>query len=440
MSDITIEGNIPLHGEVTISGAKNSAIKLMFASMFSNEDIILENVPNTYAINGDIEIIKSIGGVAEWIGHNRLLLNGSKISSYEIPYEIGSRFRTTLLLAGPLLFRFGRARLPRLGLTSFRPSPINRIISVWESLGVTVEVTDTHINLTAEGLHAGNISFRTSSHMGTDNAIICSLFMEGDTVINNCSEEPEIDDLIEFSKLIGAKVTRLEPRKIQITGTKIFRGGSFTVQSDKIEPVIFATSALMTNGNVILRKIYRESMVQFVNFLTKIGANYEFQGDELKIWRNGGTFNPTNLTIVPSPGFIPDWQPYATLLLTQANGSSTVHDTVYVDHFEYVQDLNRMDADIELVKPSSAGIIPVLRDDSYDFEVQGEPLTLAKITGPSALKGRKIQIADTRITPFYVVAGLSAEGKTDIVDYDDRFVGYEDLLGRLENLGARFYS
>ncbi|NMB69685.1 UDP-N-acetylglucosamine 1-carboxyvinyltransferase [candidate division WWE3 bacterium] len=440
MSDITIEGNIPLHGEVTINGAKNSAIKLMFASMFSNEDIILENVPNTYAINGDIEIIKSIGGTAEWIGHNRLLLNGSKINSYEIPFEVGSRFRTTLLLAGPLLFRFGRASLPRLGLTSYRPSPINRIINVWESLGITVEVSDSFINLKADKLHPGNISFRTTSHMGTDNAIICSIFMEGDTIINNCSEEPEIEDLLGFCELLGAKITRLEPRKIKITGTKIFRGGNFTVQSDKIEPVIFASAALMTNGNIILKKIYRESMVQFVNFLTKIGANYELQGEELKIWRNGGTFNPANITVVPSPGFIPDWQPYATLLLTQANGLSTVHDTVYVDRFEYVQDLNRMGADIELVKPSSMGVIPILSDDSYDFEVQGEPLTLAKITGPSQLKGRKIQITDTRITPYFLVTAVSAEGKTEIVDYDNRFEGYEDLIGRLENLGARIYS
>ncbi len=117
-----------------------------------------------------------------------------------------------------------------------------------------------------------------------------------------------------------------------------------------------------------------------------------------------------------------------------------MHDTVYVDRFEYVQDLNRMGADIELVKPSSMGVIPILSDDSYDFEVQGEPLTLAKITGPSQLKGRKIQITDTRITPYFLVTAVSAEGKTEIVDYDNRYEGYEDLIGRLENLGARIYS
>lgn len=440
MSDITIEGNIPLHGEVSISGAKNSAIKLMFAAMFSNEDVVLENVPNTYAINGDIDIIKSIGARAEWIGHNRLLLNGSKISSYEVPYEVGSRFRTTLLLAGPLLFRFGRAKLPRIGLTSFKPSPINRLVTTWESLGINVEITDTHINLSSETMHASNVSFRTTSHMGTDNAILSSIFLEGESIINNASEEPEIEDLLEFCKMLGAGVTRLEPRKIKITGTKIFRGGNFTVQSDKIEPVIYSTSALMTNGNIIIKKIYRESMVQFINFLTKIGANYELHGEELKIWRNNETFNPTNLTVVPSPGFISDWQPYATLLLTQAKGKSLVHDTVYVDRFEYVQDLNRMGADIELVKPSSENIIPVLSDDSYDFDVLGEPTTLARIQGVSPLKGRKLQITDSRITPFFVVLGLSAEGKTDLVDYDSRYEGYEELLGKLENLGARFYS
>lgn len=440
MSDIHIEGINPLHGEVTLSGAKNSAIKLMFTAMFSNEDIILENVPNIYTINGDIEIIKSIGGTAEWIGRNRLLLNGSKINTYEVPTEIGSRFRTTLLLAGPLLYRFGRAKLPKLGLTTYKTSPVNRLVAVWESLGIKVEETTTHINLTSETMHASPINFRTRSHMGTDVAILSSVFAEGETVITNASEEPEIEDVLRFCETLGVLVERSEPQKIKITGTKIFRGGTFTVQSDKTEPVIFGTAALLTNGNIIIKKLNRVALVQFINFLTKIGANYELSGDELKIWRNKELFNPTDLTIVPNPGFLPDWQPYATLLLSQANGVSTIHDTVYVDRFNYVTDLNRMGANIELVKPSSHGIIPIISDDSYDFEVMGEPLTLAEIKGPCSLKGRKLHVSDYRITPFYLLAGLAAEGRTELVGYDKKYEGYENLTERLENLGARFYS
>jgi UDP-N-acetylglucosamine 1-carboxyvinyltransferase len=439
MPSLIIEGNNPLNGAVTLSGAKNSAIKLMFASMYSNEDVILDNVPNVSAINGDIELIKSIGGKAEWIGSNRLLLNGADIKTYEIPYDIGSRFRTTLLLAGPLLYRFGKAVLPRVGLAIFKTSPINRLLSVWENLGITVDTTETHILLSSEMMHPGNINFKTASHMGTDNAILSAMMIEGETTIYNASEEPEIEDLIQFANLTGSHVKRTEPRKIVVNGTKIFKGASFDVQSDKSEAVMFATLAIMTNGNIIIQKIVKESMVQFVNFLTKIGANYEFNRDELKIWRNQNALLPANVQIVASPGFVPDWEPYVILLLTKASGTSLVHDTVYIDHHDYIKDLNILGADIELVKPTSVGLVPVISDDSYDYQVKGEPLTVAKIQGPSNLKGKKIQMSDSRYSSFYITAGLCAEGKTEIVDFENRYESFDNTMNKLESLGARFY-
>src|SRR3989344_4802069 len=314
-----IEGKVPLQGSISLSGARNSAIKLIFASMYSNEDIILENVPRLESIAVDMEIVQSMGGKAEWIGNNKLLLNGSGLSAFEVPLEAGSKYRTAFLLAGPLLFRFGKARIPKVKETAFKMAPINRIIETWKSLSFEIEEDDNWINVTSVSPKGAEISFKTSSHTGTENAILSAALIEGETIINNASEEPEIDDLIEFCNLMGASVKRVEPRKIIITGTHVFRGCTFEVQSDKYEAAAFATAAILTRGNIAIKNVKKLSMVPFINFLSKIGVNFEIQDDELRVW-NATKITSTTVTVAPSPGFVPDWQPLATLMLTQADG------------------------------------------------------------------------------------------------------------------------
>jgi UDP-N-acetylglucosamine 1-carboxyvinyltransferase len=433
---IFIEGKVPLQGTVNLSGARNSAIKLIFASMYSNEDIILENVPRVESISVDIEIVQSMGGKAEWIGNNKLLLNGSGLSTFEVPLELGSKYRTAFLLAGPLLFRFGKARIPKVKEAIFKGAPVNRIIETWKSLGFDVSEDEDWINITSQTPKGAEISFKTSSHTGTENAILSAVLIEGETIINNASEEPEIEDLIEFCNYIGATVERVEPRKIKIHGTHVFRGCSFEVQSDKYEAAAFATAAILTKGNIVIKNIQKLSLVPFVNFLSKIGVNFEIQDDELRVW-NAAKVSPSAVTISPSPGFVPDWQPFATLILTQAEGQSTVHDTVYTDRFEYTKDLNRMGAKIEIVKPSQVNIIPVISDDSYDYEKLGEPSTVVKIEGPSKLHAEKLHIIDPRFANVLVLAALAAEGRTELIDYKSLYEPTENFFDKLISLGAK---
>lgn len=436
---LIIEGGHPLVGTVKISGAKNSVLKIIPAALFSNEDVIIDNVPKIENVLSDIEVAESVGAVVEWVGSNRLLINGSKISTHEIPFDIGSKQRTSLLLAGPLLFRFGKAKIPKFKPSNYKPGPLNRHIEMWKSLGIEVVEDDKYFELSAENIKPANINFRISSHMATDNAILSSLFISGETIITNASEESEIDDLIASVNLMGASVQRVDPRTIKITGSTIFKGFRFEVQSDKSEAATFAAAAVLTKGNIEIKGVERTVFIPFANFLSRIGARFEFIEGGIKVWRNDPELQPIQLNISPTPGFIPDWQPLATLMMTQAQGESFINDTVYTNRFSYVTDLNRMGAAIEVIKPSTINILPVISDDSYDFEKNGEPDTVAKIKGPSKLKGERLQILDFKYGAVLPLAALSAEGKSEIIGIENVEEYFENFLIKLEGLGAKIW-
>jgi UDP-N-acetylglucosamine 1-carboxyvinyltransferase len=397
----------------------------------------LENVPRLETVFVDLEILRSIGGKADWIGNNKLLLNGSGLNSYKISADMGSRYRSTFLLAGPLLYRFGKAEIPKIKTTNFKPSPINRIIDTWRSLGYSVTEDEEYLKISAETPQGCDISFPSSTHTGTDNAILSSIALKGTTIINNASEEPEVEDLIEFCKIMGADIEKIGPKKIKVTGVSHFRGGGFEVMPDKFEAALFATGALVTGGNVIIQKINKLHLMSFVSFISNLGAHYEFSQNELKVWRGSTNLTSTNVMVSPSPGFVPDWQSLATLVLTQATGVGTVHDSVYLDRFEYTKDLNRMGADIELVQPSSIGTIPIISDDSYAFEKLGEPFSVAKIQGPTKLKGSKIHIIDYRFLNTIVMGCVAAEGKSEIHGFKPMHEATESYFEKLISLGAK---
>ena len=436
---LIIEGGHPLVGVVNVSGAKNSVLKIIPLALFANEDVILENVPRIENVLTDIEVAKSLGASIEWAGNSRLVINGSGVSTHQIPFNIGSRQRTSLLFAGPLLFRFGKADIPKFKPQNYKPGPINRHLELWRNLGVEITEDEKYYHLTSENIKPTQINFKTSSHMGTDNAILSSLFVQGETIINNASEESEIDDLVACANLMGACVTRTSPETISVGGSTIFKGFKYAVQYDKSEAATFATAAFLTKGNVEIKGVDRSVFIPYANFLSKIGARFEFIDNGIKVWRHEELPAPAQLNVSPTPGFISDWQPLATLILTQAEGESYVHDTVYTDRFSYITDLNRMGAQIELVKPSSVNIVPVISDDSYDFSLQGEPDSVAKIIGPKKLRGERLQILDFKYGAVLVLAALSAEGKSEIIGIENVEEYFENFVSKLQMLGAKIW-
>jgi len=438
MSLLVVEGGIPLIGTVHLSGSKNSSVALIPAALFSNDDVVLDNIPHVGAVDALISIIKSMGGKAEWVSKNKLLINGASLETFEVPYELGSIYRNTGLFAGPLMFRFGQAVLPKQDPNIILAKPINRWVDSWKALGIDVKEDEKFIYLKAEQVVGTTINFKINTHMGTGNAILSSLFGGGETTILNAAEEPEIDDLISFCNELGADVDRIEPRKIKVTGKHLFKGGSFKVPNDRDEAVTYAVGALVTNGNVSIKGIEKGSLTSFTNVLTKMGANFEFSGEEMRIWHANEALNPVEINTAPAPGFMTHWKSLIALLATRANGVSLIHDTVFIDRFEFTSDLNRMGAKIEMLKPSEAGIVPVISDDSYDFAYKGEPYTIARITGPTKLKGSKTHIIDLRAGAVMILAALCAAGKSEIGGFENVSRGYEDFFDKLSSLGAQF--
>ena len=231
-------------------------------------------------------------------------------------------------------------------------------------------------------------------------------------------------------------IQRTDAKTIKVVDANVFKGGTFSVQSDKNEACMFATAAFVTGGNISIKPINRAPIISFVNTLSKLGCLYEFNKDELRVWAPGGDIAPLNVTTNFAPGFVPAWQPLITLALTKSTGESLVHDTVYTDRWDFTKDLNRMGAKIQLFKPSELNIEAVVNDDSYDASEKGEPKSVAKIIGPTILKGSKLAIQDLKAGAVLILAALTATGKSEVSGIEHIERGYEDLLGKLVGLGA----
>lgn len=436
MAEIFIEGGAPLVGNVTVSGSKYSALNLICASVFTNEDVILDNVPKTGIVGECLAVFQSLGGHFEWIGNNKLLLNSSKIDKFEITKEVGGDCGSSLLFAGPLLYRFGRANLPKVNIRLL-PS----ILFAWKSLGVNVEeYKDTYYLSLVGETAVSNINFKAPSHLGTISAIFVALFRCQSLTISNASEQSELDDLLEFCAEMGVDIERIEPKKIRVKLSTLFRGVRMEIQPDKDEAVAFAIAALLTHGNVVIGKVNRTVMIPFVNLLNKLGARFEFDDGYLKVWRNEEQLVPLHLTIAPTPGITPHWHPLICLLLSQVQGESSILDGVNITGFNYTKDLNRMGAKIDVTKPSTKNIAVNITDERYNLATSEEPEIFAKITGFTKLRANRLHLSDFKGGPVLVVAALCADGRSEITDPEVIDYYMEQFFDKLKSLGAKVWK
>ncbi|HXK52899.1 UDP-N-acetylglucosamine 1-carboxyvinyltransferase [Candidatus Nomurabacteria bacterium] len=433
---VDIQGGNPLKGSIKISGSHIAASKIIYASLFVSEDVVLENVPNVDTVKSDLSLIKALGASYEWIGKNSLLINAANLTSFEVPFEIGSQLRTTMLVVGPLLHKFGKACVPLpLNIKAgFRP--INRWFDVWDAFGVKIREKDGIVTFDSSEVRAADIKFKGITNSGTDNAILTASFINGESTISNASQSPETDNLIDFVNSIGAKVERVEPDVIKVTGTSTFSSAKHRIIFDKNEAVLFMLLALITNGNLILKGTERGPLLSFLSSLPKIGATFEFANDEIRIWRIGEELQPINITSAPSPAYLTDWISPMCALMTQVEGTSVFHDTVYVDNFGYVTQLNSMGANIELKRPSEVGLECVISNDAYNLKVEGEPFTVAHVTGKTKLKGRSLHIEGYNSGLALVSAALCAEGKSTVIGIEKVEQYTEDFIEKLLSLGA----
>ena len=414
MEKMVVLGGAPLYGEVSISGAKNSAVAILVAAIMVNGKCRIDNVPHVSDIDVLIEIINNLGGKAGFVGHGVVEIDCSNLSNYEAGYETVRRIRASSYLMGALLGRFSKASVAMPGGCDFGVRPIDLHIKGFKALGANVNIEHGMVDLSAEKLIADNIYLDIVSVGATINIMMAAVFAEGTTVIDNAAKEPHIVDVANFLNCMGANIRGAGTDVIRIKGVKELHGGSFSVIPDQIEAGTFMIAAAATRGDVTVTNIIPEHMESLSAKLLEMGVGIEEMDDAIRVYvKDDAPYHSTNIKTQPHPGFPTDLQPQILTLLSVADGTSIVTEGVWDNRFKYTGELSRMGAIVS---------------------VDGR---IATVEGVPYLTGAPVSATDLRAGAALVIAGLMAHGVTEIYNlkYIDR--GYEGFEDKLRKIGAQ---
>jgi len=434
MNKFLIEGGYPLKGRISLLGAKNSSFKLMIAALLSNEPSVITNVPQIGDVRLGLEIIKSLGGEIKKLSRHSFSISGKTLASFKIPQNLGIKSRSSCMFIGPLLNRFGQAVLPCPGGDKIGRRPIERHLEGLKAMGVKIAYENGFFRARVKKIKGAIYRFPKNSHTGTETLIMTAVLAEGKSVLENAAEEPEVDDLISFLNKMGAKIRRIKPRVIEIIGVTSLQGTNYQVMFDRNEAVTFACAALATRGDIFVVNAKEKNLAAFLGKLKKTGAGVEKFGSGIRFFYRK-SLKATKVVTASHPGFMTDWQPLWTVLMTQAKGQSLVHETIFENRFGYVRYLKKMGAKIEEFRPKVEN-----PKDFYNFNLDDdrpEYFHAIRILGPTSLKGGEISIPDIRAGATLLLAALTAKDKTILSNIDHIDRGYENLDVRLRKLGAK---
>lgn len=435
MDKFIIKGQRNLKGEVTVSGAKNVAMKVILAGLLTDEKLIIEGVPHISSVTGTAAIVKPLGVNVNFFDHT-LEVDAGSIKKSDVSLETGGLYRTATMVLGPLLSRFGRARVPNPGGCRIGERPIDRHIEAITKMGAKIEYNskDGFFYATASKLKGTSFTFNKNSHTGTETLILASVLAEGETIIDNAAFEPEVDDLIKLLNQMGANIKRKEERKLVIKGVKKLHGTTFRIMPDRNEVVTYAIAALVTGGDIMIHGTQREYLKAFLEKLDKAACGWEPIGENTTRFYAKGVIKGADITTLPYPGFMTDWQAPWAVLMTQADGISTIHETIFENRFSYVQELKKMGADISFFTPSVENP-EQLYNFNCDNTVNNKDQAI-KIKGPTKLHEAILRTTDLRAGATLILAALSSDGESYVhgLEHIDR--GYEKIDERLKSLGA----
>jgi UDP-N-acetylglucosamine 1-carboxyvinyltransferase len=419
MQKFVITGGMPLAGEVRIAGAKNAVLKQMAAAVLTEEPCTLTNVPRISDVAILREVMADIGFEAKRLNDDGLELQARDATWPFVPLEAAMRMRASFILLGPMLARFGRVILPNPGGDRIGRRPVDYHVAAMEAMGATIVYRNGYYyaSAPADGLRGARVSFPVVSVMGTENALLAATLARGTTVIDNAALEPEVDDLISMLCAMGARIARTGDRRIEVEGVGTLRGTQHRVIGDRLEAATFAIAAAITHGEVRLTGISVAHLGAFLDVCDRMGISHEADasGDAIRVrGAIDGSLRAVDVTTAPYPGFATDHQAPLSVLMTQATGTSSVHETIFEDRLDHLGELRRMGAD--------AAILDERR---------------ARITGPTPLHGAEVSIADLRAGATLILAALTAEGTSVIsgIEHVDR--GYEQIEAKLVALGAK---
>jgi len=434
METFVIKGGKKLKGKMSISGAKNVALKAMVAACLTDEEVVIENIPLISDFMVMVDIIEDLGGKVKIKDHTAVV-KVQKIKKTRISLEKAASIRTSAMFLAPLLARKGEAIIPNPGGCRIGARPIDRIIGGIEKMGVKVfyDRKDGYFYLTSRNrMKSVNYKFEKNTHTGTETLILSSVLAKGETILDNAAEEPEVSELINLLNLMGANVRR-NKRKIVINGVLKLHGAKFRIPPDRNEIVTFAIAAIITKGDIFIKDIDTKGLGEFLDILKKAGGGFEKKNNGIRFYYING-INPTDVTTSFYPGFMTDWQGPWLILMTQGEGISTIHETVYENRFGYVEELRKMGGKIELFNPVVGN-----PEKFYNFNFEDnkpEYKHAAKIYGPIDFHNAAINISDLRAGATLVLAALAANGESVVFGVEHLDRGYEDFDRRIKKLGG----
>jgi UDP-N-acetylglucosamine 1-carboxyvinyltransferase len=412
---IVIRGGKRLTGEVTVSGSKNAALPVLISSLLTGEPCTYRGVPHLADVRTTLRLLSGLGDRNDnqsWLdGADDLTLQADRIDKFEAAYELVKTMRASFLVLGPLVARFGRARVSTPGGCAIGARPINLHLKGLEALGATIEQSHGYVEAKATRLHGAKIYLDLPSVGATENLMMAATLAEGTTTVENAAKEPEIDDLAIVLREMGAKIQGAGTDIIQIEGVDVLHGTSHRIIPDRIEAGSFVIAAAITGGDVLIKGARADHLEAFLIKLKEAGLVYLADQAGIRVQRNG-KIKSIDVTTLPYPEFPTDLQAQMMALMAVADGVSVVTETIFENRFMHVQELDRMGAQIKL---------------------EGNR---AVVRGVGELSGAPVMASDLRASVALVLAGLVANGTTEVsrVYHLDR--GYEQIEKKLSRLGA----
>lgn len=412
MSKFLIQGGKELSGEISVNGAKNNALKIIAATLLSDEECIINNAPDIEDVNQLLKILKDLGAAVKRDGF-RLSILTKDVNKSKLNPDLVAKIRASTVLMGPLLVRFGEVFMPFPGGCALGRRPIDLFLDGFKVLGAKIDETEEGYYIKANNLRGAKFVFPFISVTGTESLIMTAVLTPGTTIIKNAACEPEIPALADYLNRNGAKISGAGTPTIVIEGVKKLTAGEYNIIPDRIEAGSFAIMGVATNSPIKIINCIPDHLEALLVALRKVGGNFELGENWIQIKPREENLRAYNIRTHEYPGFPTDLQQPFTVLLTQCQGTSLVHETIFEGRLFYIDLLNRMGADIILCDPHRA-----------------------IVNGPTPLFGKKVESPDLRAGYAMIIAGLIANGQTEIDNIYQIDRGYEEIDKRLNALGA----
>ncbi|TLU83033.1 MAG: UDP-N-acetylglucosamine 1-carboxyvinyltransferase [Chlorobium sp.] len=413
MDKLVIRGGCRLSGTVTASGSKNSSLPIIAATLLcGNGTFVLHNIPDLQDIKTFTQLLQHLGAETTF-SDNTMTISTEKVKSVQAPYELVKKMRASIYVLGPMLARFGTARVSLPGGCAFGPRPIDLHLMAMEKLGARVNIETGFIDASLDGgkLRGAHIEFPVTSVGATGNAVMAAVLAEGTTTIGNAAAEPEIETLCRFLKAMGADIRGIGTTELKITGTGSLKTVEFHNIFDRIEAGTLLAAAAITGGEITVNGVIPEQMKAVLKKFVHAGCIIETTENSVTL-KSPELLVPTDVIAKPYPSFPTDMQAQWIALMTRASGTSHITDKIYHERFNHIPELNRLGAQIEIRKNQ------------------------AVVHGPVSLSGTKVMSTDLRASASLVIAGLVAEGTTEVLRVYHLDRGYEKIEVKLHSLGA----